>query len=158
MNVVKDWGEKIAKESNAVAKRSLEEAAKVGAGTAAQLASGRKEHTGKMRDWVTVPTDATGNGWRSGFRSAASMSGEFYSGFQSRGTLASRRGTPSSPGNPGTQVKQQTLARRQSPSGRIRYAKVAGRKGIAPLKHEEQALAVAKQHLLRLLRSRLGAQ
>lgn len=88
-----------------------------------------------MDDIRAVDVRGTPDGWEGGFRSDA-----FYSGFQSRGTVASRK-----------RVKASTLRRRSSPSGQARFSKVAGSRGITPLRHEEKGLAAAKKHLVGLL-------
>lgn len=144
-NVVANFGAEIAQAANLIAREELQRASDFGAEQASSLAGGRRR-TGEMAKFKAVQVIPTASGWRGGFRSDAGISGEFYSGFQSRGTLASRK----------RKVKQQTLNRRESPSGKARYAKVAGKKGITPLGHEEKARAQARAFLIANLNRRLG--
>lgn len=144
VNVVKGWSTEFARRTNARAIKALEEASKDGAEVASRIAS-QRVRGGEMSNIEAVSVKPTASGYAAGFRSQAGTSGEFYSGFQSRGTLGARK----------KKVKQATVARRQSPSGAVRYAKVSGRKGITPLHHEETGLKFAKQSLVARL-SRLG--
>lgn len=140
VTVVKGWGREFARDTAKQAIKALEEASELGAESVAQLGSQRRRG-GEMSQAEPVRAYQTESGFAAGFRSKAGTNGEFYSGFQSRGTLGARS----------RKVKQSTVARRESPSGKARYEKVKGRKGITPLLHEERALTIAKRHLIRLL-------
>jgi hypothetical protein len=143
-NVVQNFGQRFAEQTNERAIAALEAASADGAEVASRIASQRQRGPNpKMKNIRPVAVRPTETGYMAGFRSDAGISGEFYSGFQSRGTLGART----------RKVKSSTLARRQSPSGAKRHAKVAGRKGITPLKHEETGLRFAKQSLINRLRS-----
>lgn len=129
------WGAEFAREVNQQVAHAVAEASHVGARVASQEASKRRR-SGKMDVVAAVEVVGTTQGWEGGFRSAA-----FYSGMQSRGTVGSRTRS----------VKKSTLQRRASRSGQARYAKVAGSRGITPLRHEEKGLAAARKRLLELL-------
>lgn len=144
VNVVKNWSSEFAKRTNVQAIKALADASQDGAETASRVA-GARVRSGDMRVFKAVSVMPTERGYAAGFKSKAGKSGEFYSGFQSRGTLGAR----------GKEVKKSTKARRESRSGQLRYAKVSGRKGITPLNHEEVALKHARASLVARL-SRLG--
>ena len=144
VNVVKNWSSEFAKRTNVQAIKALEAASEDGAEEASRIASARVRG-GEMKQVFAVSVKPTERGYAAGFRSKAGISGEFYSGFQSRGTLGART----------KKLKSSTQARRSSPTGAARYAKVSGRKGIAPLNHEEIALKHARASLVARL-SRLG--
>lgn len=129
------WGAEFAREVNQQVAHAVADASRAGADVAAQEASKRRR-SGKMDDISAVEVIGTPEGWEGGFRSAA-----FYSGMQSRGTHGSRTRS----------VKKSTERRRASRSGQARYAKVAGSRGISPLRHEEKGLAAARKRLLELL-------
>lgn len=135
VNVVEGWGAELAHEINADVRGAVAQASEVGAKVAAEAAGARhrQDGSGWMKDIKPVETIGTDVGWEGGFKSKA-----FWSGFQSRGTLGSRK----------RRVKAATLRRRQTASGQARLAKVAGSKGVTPLRHEEKGLAAAKAHLL----------
>lgn len=129
------WGAEFARRVNAEVARAVAQASVVGAEAASQVASQRRR-TGRMSRIEPVPVKGTPTGWAGGFKSEA-----FYSGFQSQGTLGSRR----------RKVKQSTVRRRQSVSGQARFAKVAGSKGVAPLRHEEIGRTAGRKELKRLI-------
>lgn len=132
VEVVRGWGEDFARRVNAQVALELAAASREGAEVAAKMAAKRRR-TGGMELFVVMRVEGTPTGWVGGFQSQA-----FYSGFQSRGTLASRK----------RKLKASTVARRSSRSGKARYAKVAGSSGIKPLRHEEAGLAAAKKSLV----------
>jgi len=132
VNVVSGWGEQFAREINAEVRDAVKDSSRVAAQEAASVAAGRRR-TGKMAQMEPVDVRGTPTGWEGGFRSQA-----WYSGFQSRGTLKSRKRA----------LKVSTLRRRSSASGQDRFAKVSGSGGIRPLGHEEKGLAVGKKHLV----------
>jgi hypothetical protein len=144
IDVSAKWSQEFAARVNAAAPKALAEAADVGAAKASSIARERSR-TGQMGHVAAVKVKPTDNGWVGGFLSEAGKAGEFYSGFQSRGTIGARRRA----------VKGSTLSRRESPSGKARYAKVAGKKGITPLRHEEDGLMTAKRFLVMRLNSML---
>jgi hypothetical protein len=135
VDVRSGWGEELAREVNMRVRGMVEAASETGADEAA-AAAGARRRTGRMANIDKVPVVGTPDGWEGGFRSKA-----WYSGFQSRGTLGSRKRS----------VKSSTARRRQSLSGQARFAKVAGSRGISPLGHEETGLRAAKKHLVELL-------
>jgi hypothetical protein len=125
------WGAELAKEINLKVKDAVGDASKVGAEVAASAVTRRR--TGKMAHIEPVEVLGTPDGWEGGFKSEA-----FYSGFESRGTLGSRKRS----------VRASTLRRRQSASGSARLSSLGGSKGITPLGHEEKGLAAAKKALV----------
>lgn len=132
VNVVSGWGDEFARDVNLRVRDMVAAASTVGAKVANGAAQNRRR-TGRMADIKPVDVTATVDGWEGGFRSAA-----FYSGFQSRGTLGSRK----------RKLKASTRARRESPSGQARLAKLGASRGVTPLRHEELGLAAAKKHLI----------
>lgn len=128
---VRRWGPELAKQINAEVGPMVVAASKVGADVAAQAVTRRR--TGRMAHIEPVATRGTPDGWEGGFKSEA-----FYSGFQSRGTLASRKRA----------LKASTKRRRESASGQARLANLGGSGGIRPLGHEEKGLAAAKKDLI----------
>lgn len=131
------WGAEFAREVNQQVARELRAASEKGAQVAAQIASQRRK-SGALATITAVDVIATADGWEGGFRSKAARNSQFYSGFQSRGTLGRRTRA----------LKKATLDRRESRSGQERHAKVAGRAGILPLEHEEKGRAAAKRELI----------
>jgi hypothetical protein len=111
------WGERMARQLEGKARAALPDAAKQGARVASSAAQARRR-TGRMAQMELLPVERTPRGFSCGFRSQA-----WYAGFQSEGTLGSRR----------RQVKVSTLRRRQSASGQARLAKVGGSGGISAL-------------------------
>lgn len=126
------FGDEISRKINARVKVDVAVASEHGAKVASDIASTRSR-SGRMSRIDPVPVKGTPDGWTGGFKSSA-----FYSGMQSRGTLGART----------RKVKAQTEARRSSASGAARYAKVSGRSGIKPLRHEERGLLAAKRMLV----------
>lgn len=137
VNVVSGWGDDFARDVNAQVRDAVADASRVAAATAATVASARRR-SGKMANVRPVEVRGTPDGWEGGFRSDAALNQGFYSGFQSRGTLGARR----------RKLKASTVARRSSPSGQARLAKLGGSGGIRPLGHEEKGLAAGKKHLI----------
>jgi hypothetical protein len=90
----------------------------------------------KMMEITELTVFPYRSGWESGWEGGI-MSPAWYAWFQSDGTLGSRK----------KPVKQATLDRRSSPSGKARYAKVAGRKGITPLEFFDAATKVGRREL-----------
>lgn len=127
-----DWGAEIAREINLEVRDAVADASDVGA-EVASAASLSRRRTGRMARIEAVPVVGTPDGWEGGFKSEA-----FYSGFQSRGTLGSRR----------RKLKASTLRRRESAAGQARLAKLGGSGGVSPLGHEEKGLAAAKRALV----------
>lgn len=101
-----------------LAREAVEEGARVGAASASRAASSRRD-SGLMEEMDVLPVEAAADGWRAGFRSRA-----WYAQFQDGGTVAGRTRA----------VKASTARRRTSASGAARFAKVAGSKGIRPLR------------------------
>lgn len=128
---VRSWGPELAKQINGLVGEAVAASSKVGADVAAQAAT--RHRTGKMHHIEPVETRGTPDGWEGGFKSEA-----FYSGFQSRGTLGSRKGA----------LKAATKRRRESVSGQARLAGLGRSRGITPLHHEEKGLAAAKADLV----------
>jgi len=116
VDVSTDFG-RITREVNDLAKRAVTSGARVGAQTASEVASERS-HTGTLAHMDVLPVRGSPDGWEASFRSRA-----YYRLFQDLGTLENR----------GTRLSAATVARRSSPSGQARQAKVAGRAGIEPL-------------------------
>lgn len=131
------WGVEFAREVNQQIARELRAATELGAQEAARVAS-RRRKTGALATIEAVDVIATPEGWEGGFRSKAARNSQFYSGFQSRGTLGRRT----------RKLKQATLNRRETPSGQARFGKVAGHAGIEPLGHEETGRARARRELI----------
>lgn len=132
VNVVGGWGDEFAKRVNRATRDAVQDAVEVGA-REASAASLPRRRSGDMSKMDVIPVRATPTGWEAGFRSKG-----WYAGFQSRGTLGARKG----------KVKAATLARRASPSGQARFAKVAGSKGITPLGFLEKGRSAARKHLV----------
>ena len=139
VNVVSGWGAKFAKEVNAQAKVAVERSSKVGAEIASQASLPRRR-TGRMAKMDVLEVQGTPTGWAGGFKSEA-----FYAGFQSRGTLGSRRG----------KVSAATLRRRASASGQARAARTSGSGGISPLGFLEKGRTAARKDLIERL-NRIG--
>ncbi len=131
VDVRKGWGAELAKEINLKVKDAVGDASKVGAEVASSAVTRRR--TGKMANIKPVEVIGTPDGWEGGFKSE-----QFYSGFQSRGTLGLRKKA----------LTASTKRRRESTSGQERLAKVSGHRGIKPLGHEEKGLAAAKKALV----------
>ena len=90
----------------------------------------------KMMEITELTIFPYSEGWTSGLEGGIT-SPAWYAWFQSDGTLASRK----------KPVKKATLERRSSLSGKARYAKVAGNKGITPLEFFDAAIKVGRAEL-----------
>ena len=135
VNVVEHWGEKFALRVNAEVGVALTAAAEVGAHVASEASMSRKR-TGRMAKMDVLETVGTPIGWAGGFRSEA-----FYAGFQSDGTLGSRR----------RKVSAATERRRASASGQARATRSGSNRGIKPLGFLEKGRTAAKLELLERL-------
>jgi hypothetical protein len=102
---------------NDLSRRAVSAGAQEGARVAGQIAATRKD-TGLMAQMEVLPVRGSPDGWESSFRSRAP-----WRIFQDLGTLQGR----------GTKLKASTLARRASPSGQARLARVGDSPGIEPL-------------------------
>ena len=89
-----------------------------------------------MARMQVLPVRGSPDGWEASFRSPA-----YYRLFQDLGTLDAR----------GTKLKASTLARRSSPSGQARQAKVAGREGITPLRFYAAGRRAGRKAMLQVI-------
>ncbi len=117
VDVSTDFGA-ITEAVNDLARRAVQAGALVGARVAGQLAATRRD-TGLMAQMEVLPVRGSPDGWEASFRSRA-----WWRLFQDLGTLQGRS----------TKLKASTLARRASPSGQARQARVSGNPGIEPLR------------------------
>lgn len=100
-----------------LAKQAVTAGAHEGARVASSIARTRQD-TGTMAQMEVLGVRGSPDGWEASFRSRA-----WWRLYQDLGTLQGRS----------TKLSAATLARRSSPSGQARQAKVAGRPGIEPL-------------------------
>lgn len=132
ISVEKGWGDAMARaierQVPALVRAASEEGAEV-----ASAASQSRRRTGRMAEMDVLPVVETPRGFSGGFRSRA-----FYAGFQSRGTLGSRRGG----------VKASTLRRRQSASGQARASKLGGSGGVSALGFLEKGRSAMRRNLI----------
>lgn len=132
VSVEKGWGDRFARAIERQVPAMVVDAAEDGAKVASQASLARRR-TGRMAKMDVLPVTPTPRGYQGGFRSRA-----FYAGFQSRGTLGSRRG----------KAKASTLRRRQSISGQARLAKLGGSGGISGLGFLEKGRAAMRKSLI----------
>jgi hypothetical protein len=116
-------------------KQAVMAGAVTGAKVAGSIAATRQE-TGRMAKMQVLPVRGTPDGWEASFRSPA-----YYRLFQDLGTLQNRSG----------KLKASTLARRASPSGQARQAKVAGRPGIEPLHFFRAGRSAGRKEMLEVI-------
>lgn len=131
VDVTDDFG-RVTSAVNDLARRAVEAAAREGAAAASAVASQRSK-SGRMA--AIRPDNAIGtpDGWRASF-----VSPVHYAWYQNYGTLGSRR----------KKLKASTLARRSTPSGQARLARVQGSAGIEPLRFLEAGRRAGRKALL----------
>jgi hypothetical protein len=132
------WDREMNEDLDALVKEAVRLATLDMAIAAVELARPRARggHHRHMREITEMVVFPFAEGWSSGFEGGI-VSPTWYAWFQSSGTLGARV----------KPVKQATLDRRSSPSGRARFAKVAGRRGITPLLFFEEASKAGRTSL-----------
>lgn len=139
VDLVRGWGEQMARQMERQAREALKPASEAGAQVASHSAASRRR-TGKMAQMDVLPTVSTPRGYSAGFRSRA-----WYADFQSSGTSGRRS----------RKVKASTLRRRESLSGQSRAASYGSNPGITPLKFLEKGRSAARKELVARLK-RIG--
>lgn len=120
---------------DALARRAVMAGAQEGARVSSQIAATRRK-SGLMAQHEVLPVRGSPDGWEASFRSRAP-----HRIFQDLGTLRGRA----------TKLKASTVARRASPSGQARTAKVGDSPGIEPLRFYAAGRRAGRKAMLEVI-------